>query len=624
MAFLPMIRLNTQQDMGYAIRKKSIVILITLKTALAYAARRMFALCCLMTICVLPAAPSAAQGVVVKYEVVMPRLESGVKDAFVFYVNGKGVHWSGTEVDTKVNVGAFQKTILALVTLRLADSGTLSLDADISSLVPEIVPPDPFRAPITIRHLLQETAGFASPPRELAANPQESAATHSQLEKFAIIMRSPGQVSSHDPVGWAILIAVLEQVADAPIEMIIQQQLIRRLSGDGDFSTIMHLQYQSLGGGAMPLEINMRAPSLSNAFKLLVDNRDGYKEPYLARQTYLDLTLGLNGHRLHPNDSVASYGIQITESASHRWLEPMNTLNQPTIDWMAFPAQGAVFGAVSNGSANAQVNIRKSTLEIASEFFPPTLPNVGSRQKLARPSKIEGRYIPASQSPAGLSERLAIMQSDWLTIYSNAEGQLLVRRRGGTPVFYQETSPYNYTGTTPNDIGPELLFSPYRLGGYLVLKGENGERQLYRRIDSLGKAGTLTALIPWALLIVASAGIYAFRQPAKPWRNMGRFALAGALLVGGGLYFEITSWATVLFEQQQPVLITLWRTGLNIGLMLLLALPMFVFSFSRNKTIPTGGAKVLIGPHLTLVAAAALLVFMSMILWGVAGTFAPY
>lgn len=72
----------------------------------------------------------------------------------------------------------------------------------------------------------------------------------------------------------------------------------------------------------------------------------------------------------------------------------------------------------------------------------------------------------------------------------------------------------------------------------------------------------------------------------------------------------------------QPWLITVWRTGLNIGLMLVLSLPMFVMSFAK-KTIPTAGAAILTAPHLTVVAIASLAVFFTLVLWGVAGTFAP-
>lgn len=576
---------------------------------------------CLAAICWVLSVPSAAQGIVVKPEEVIPRLKTGLPNALVFYVNGDGMTWSSQPQDNSVDVGAFQKSILALAALRLVDAGELSLNTSLSSLVPGIVPPDPFRAPITITHLLQETAGFASPPEGLQPKPLDHTAEHSQLKKFAIIMRGPGQISSHDPVGWAILIAVLEKVADKPIETIIHQQVLNPVGIDNETMSIGH---QSLGGRAMPLNIEMAAWSLSKGAALLVENKDIHNNLYLARGTYQDLTQGRGGHQLHPHDSIASYGIQVSKSETHRWLEPLNRQSLPIIDWLAFPEQGAVFGAVSNDAAYTDVNIRKNALELAREFFPPRAQKPTGEQSLARPSRLEGRYVPANRSPAGLSERLDILQSDWLTLYAGGDGQLLVKRRDGDPVPYRETSPYAYSETVQNSLARDLLFSPYKLGGYVALKGEGGERRLYRRVDSLGRAAQLAALLPWALLIIASAGLYAVRQPAKPWRNMGLFALAGAALVSSGLYFEINNWAAVLYTQNQPALITLWRTGLNIGLMLLLAVPMFVVSFSRNKTIPSSGLKILVGPHLALVAAAALTVFLTLVMWGVAGTFAPY
>lgn len=587
-------------------------------------ARRGFGLFFLIIVFGLGSVPSAAQGVVVNPDVVMPRLKADLPDARVFYVNGDGMTWSGPPGGDKIDVGAFQKTLLALVTLRLVDSGTLSLDMAVSSLVPDIVPPEPFRAPITIKHLLQETAGFASPPESLEPNTLDKSADHAPLKKFAIVMRSPGQVSSHDPVGWAILIAVLEKVASAPVEVSIQQQLLHFLYGDTDYGSIMQLQYQSLGGQAMPLAISMKAPSLSRTIELLVGNRDWNNELFLAYQTYQNLILGRGGHQMHPADRIASYGIQINKSRSHYWLEPLNADDQSELDFMAFPAQGAVFGAASTATVVAGPRLRENALELAREFFPPRPQTTTDGQKLVRPSKLEGRYIPAGRSPAGLSERLAIMQTDWLTLYGDGQGGLLVKRRDGAPMPYRETAPYAYAPAAANAPSSELLFSPYRLGGYVALSGTNGERQLFRRVDSLGRAAQLAALMPWALLVIASAGFYAFRQPAKPWRNMGLFALSATALVSAGLYLELNSWATAVYTQDQPALVTLWRSGLNIGLMFMLALPMFVVSFSRNKTIPTGGLKFMVGPHLALVAAAALMVFLTLVMWGVAGTFAPY
>ncbi len=565
--------------------------------------------------------PSAAQGVVVNPDIVMPKLQTGIESVPVFYLNGGGMTWSDLTQGDKVDVGAFQKTILALAALRLADNGTLALDTSVSSLVPDIVPHEPFKAPITIKHLLQETAGFASPPESLEPILLGKSTDHHQLTKFSIIMRSPGQVSSHDPVGWAILIAMLEKTAGSPIEAIIQQQVLSPLYGGADYMTIKH---QTLGGQAMPLDIEITGPVLSSITKLLVWNIDKGGELFLAYQTYQDLIQGRNGHQLHPSDRIASYGIQIHKNKSHYWLEPLNAGDHSSLDFLAFPAQGAVFGAAPTGAMPVRPSLRENALELAREFFPPRPQTTTDGQKLVRPSKLEGRYIPAIQSPAGLSERLAIMQSDWLSVFSDGKGGLLVKRRDEAAIPYRETVPYAYSGTAATMFSPGLIFSPYRLGGYVALKGANGERQLYRRVDSLGRAAKLAALMPWALLVIASAGFYAFRQPAKPWRNMGLFALAGAALVGTGLYLELNSWASVLYAQDQPALIILWRTGLNVGLMLLLALPMFVVSFSRNKTIPTGGLKVMVAPHLALVTAAALMVFLTLVMWGVAGTFAPY
>jgi len=576
-------------------------------------------------------APASGQALVLNPSDVLPDLEAAATDTKVFYINGAQTHGLQDGIDrgrlyTSSNTS---KLIISLVALRLSEMGLIVPEASVSDYLPGIVPADPYEAPITIRHLLQETAGFASPPLSLKPHKLDMPLDGAKLRRFAIKLRSPNQASSHDPVGWAVLVALMEHASGKPFSQLVTEHVTAPLGLPAD--SIM-VNYQSLGGTAVSVVTQVSLEAFAEIVRPLIRNRGQAGNAYLERSVHRALVQGAGGFRLHPNSPAASSGISIRSRGGLSWIEGLNSDCNDPLAFIAFAQQGTAFIAANNNRPSANscpaAIVRSAGLSQANKYFPPMAGPSANGFDLARPSKLEGRYIPARRSPAALADRLAIMQADWLTIYGHEGAKLEMKRQNGDTVSFAETGPYQYEATGENTAEnasvSTMLFSPYRLGGYLLLGSTGNNDTLFRRVDILGRSGPLANLMPWALLIVASAGLYAFRQPTKPWRNMGRFALAGALLVGGGLYFEINSWASVLYEQHQPALITLWRTGLNIGLMLLLALPMFVFSFSKNRTIPTGGAKTLVGPHLTLVAAAALVIFLTMILWGVAGTFAPY
>lgn len=556
----------------------------------------------------------SAQGIVLKPEAVLPLLDAQLGSQFTYYLSGNQTFSSGENRTERLNFHPLQKGLLSLVTLRLADKGLVRLDQSVSDLLPDIVPASPFRAPLHIKHLLQETAGFASPPLSLAPSERDTALNGKLLKRFAISMRSAGQISSHDPVGWALLVATLEAASGKSIPELISDEVLSPLGlPDGSIKS----EYQSLGGNSLPLNIHGSTDAFVAITRLFMRNRDAAGSPYLSRNLFLDLTMGQNGFRMHPDGPVTSYGIEIRDNGAHRWIVGLNDRCGGGSAFVAYPREGAVFGVVGPDAACKGASVEQAGIAIATENFPARTKVADDGPPLAKPSKLEGRYVPANRSPYALQERLNILQSDWLFVFGHSSDQLRFRRNEGPLAIFEQLEAYIFQNEA--DVKDRLVFSPFRLGGYV---SDNGT--LFRRADVLGAAGQLRTMMPWALITILTAAYYALGRRAKPWKRMGQFAAAGGMLVGISLYLEANHWAYVLYEMGQPWLITLWRTGLNIGLMLVLSLPMFVMSFAKRKTIPTAGIAILTAPHLTLVAIASLAVFFTLVLWGVAGTFAPY
>ncbi|MBO6504183.1 MAG: serine hydrolase [Kordiimonadaceae bacterium] len=584
--------------------------IITISSRLSHLAIAVLSL----TLTVFVATPSRSQGIVLKPDTVLPVLQTNTESQFQFYLSGTQTFSAGGEPVQAVDFSGLQKSLLSLVTLRLVDQGVLDLDQPVADLLPDIVPGSPFRAPLHIKHLLQETAGFASPPLSMVPRPLIAALNGKPLKRFAISMRSAGQISSHDPVGWALLVAALEKASGKTIGDLITEELLIPLGLPTESVEVTH---QSLGGASMPLELMGSAQAYLSVSRLFVRNRDASGLPFLNRNLFLDLTTGHNGYRMHPSGTVVSYGIAIRDTGTHKSIIGLNDRCSPGAAFIAYPREGAVFGVIDETDVCEKSSLQQAGHLIASENFPARPQVVADGPPLAKPSKLEGRYVPATRSPYGLQERLDILQSDWLFVFGYSGDQLRMRRNDGPLTIFQQQEAYIFLNE--NNSGDELVFSPFRLGGYVA---DNGS--LYRRADILGAAGQLRTMIPWALITIMTAAYYALGKRDKPWRRMGQFAGAGGVLVGASLYLEANFWAVVLYEMGQPWLITVWRTGLNIGLMLVLSLPMFVMSFAKKKTIPTAGAAILTAPHLTVVAIASLAVFFTLVLWGVAGTFAPY
>lgn len=559
------------------------------------------------------ALPSYSQGIVLKPQNVFPSLETDMTGSNLFMINGRQIYWQPSPPGEPVDAGAFNKLILSLLTLRLQDKGALDFDADIANTLPHIITPSGFQAPIKVPYLLQETAGFASPPLTIEPEVLDEAMSHKKLKRFAIRQRSPDQLSIHDPVGWALLVAVIEASEAMPFAVLLMQEIVEPL---GLGATDIQLTHHSLGGLQMPITFQLSPKAVTAVGGLLLRNRTPDGSLYLEAGSYQQFADGRNGFRFHPDGTIVSYGMTLKTKDRHSWVEPLNSKCGGTA-YTAFPREGLVFGIAADPGSCRQLALLQNAQTVANENFPGRPQPTADGPPLARPTKLEGRYTLAERSPYGLNERLDILEGDFLNVFGYTGDQLRVRRNAEPVRFYRQISAYRFENESdPTDT---LLFSPFRLGGY-VMVGD----QVFRRADILGTAGELRNMLPWALLAILTAGYYAITGKLRPWRRMGQFALIGGVLVGAGLYLEANYWPYVLYEAGQPWVITLWRLGLNVGLMLVLSLPMFVLSFAKKEMIPTRGLAILTAPHLILVALSSLMVFFALILWGVAGTVSPY
>ncbi|WP_262692887.1 serine hydrolase [Kordiimonas aestuarii] len=519
----------------------------------------------------------SAQAIVLRADDVLPRLKAVQVEAF--FVNGDQTYGF---VQTQNGEADLKRLMLRLAALRLVAEGLLDMDEPVAKFLPDMVNDYPFKVALTLRHLLTGTAGFATPPGGLI-QPDIT------LRSYTIELRTPGQVATDDIVGDAVLAALLEQASGKPLANVFDAQL--------------HIP---LG---RPL-----APALG---RVLLHNETAGGQAFLTPEIYR-LIAAESLWRLHPMGPLKSAVGAIKVSHGLAWLEVA-----PGI--IAFPREGVVFMAPGI-PGEAKQRFHNIVMQIARENFPPhtiTGPREEAR-RMVPPTEVGGRYTRSDKPSAWLQSRARTMAADWMTLSEENDGSLTlslaqIPDRGGDAApqpfdrSFHEVVPYRYENKT----GDVLTLSPYRMGGYAYL----GDA-LYRYTGPLGHMDFIASIAPWVFAALLTAAFHLKSPVGRPWRRMAAFALIGTGLIGGALLAEWYAWPGVMYALDLPILVTLWRIGLNVGLMLILAIPLLAMSFVRRGLMPEKGVAILVaGPHLALLSFAAMALFLITVALGLAGDF---
>ncbi len=578
---------------------------------------------------ILLAAPAFGQSVVLRPDDVLPRLKEAAPGAF--YINGHDVHGMTEEMaQAYYPLGDSAKYVLALVTLRLADKGAISLDEPVAKALPNLMNFNPFEVAITPKHLLAETAGFAKP-----AGWAHEKFANAPLEYYLVKARGAGQVSEDDPIGWRLLQALLEARTGRSIDDIVVEELLVPLGFDAADLGLPRHHFRRVQN--VPLEVaGMRGEAVAHLLRLLIVNEDVSGAPFLTPASH-SLLVSRPLWQMHPLGIASLAGTRRMQRGRQQWID-VGTEQSGSCSFgiyaMAFPEAGVVYAktrrqadygtrctasrfsnaVLTNAAANIPIRWdRQAAVEQAQELIDPEVP--GGRYQCANVSawvkdRVEGSATCTLWARPDGTDTLKV-DVKWPPLTDFAAGPPLSQR-------YEKEAPFAYRGSLAE---PPLIFSPYRAGGYAYI----GDLA-YVRVGVLGYFRTVaTRYVPILLAILLSGALHIGSKTSVQWRRFGWFCLSGAALVGVGLYADWHWWPTVLYQLQMPWVITLWRTGLNVGLMLLLALPMLSFTFIRQQNMPEKGFALLFaGPHLGLISLSAIGLFLTTIIWGVAGTFTAY
>ncbi len=558
--------------------------------------------------CTAISVPLYAQAISVNPDTLEASVRAQVINTNRFYINGpitQGL--SAVTANQHYRLGPMSRSVLTLTALRMLAAGRLDLDENIARTLPDLLPENPFRVAVTPRHILTETAGFAVPPRT------DGLVT---LDHYLTQVRTAGKIAHADSVGWSLLAVFLEAKGADTLENLINKHLLNPLglaSGSlklGTGASALSRLQDMTGNGALIAEIS----------RLTVRNRDKNGTRFLPKDIYAQFTQK-QSWRMHPVGPRRLLGSALTDVGKRSYIHPPTepisaNFNKAPLgaSFVTFPKQGISFVTL-NG---IDPDFLHAIEAIADQSFLPAQPDnrIAQAQGLSdRNIRFNGNYVRSDAPSAWLAHRLKTLASERLTLSDTSDGTLYLEFTNGERLTFQKRAPYLFDSLG----GERVILSPYRQGGYLVLDGT-----LYRFIGILGNTEFVLDLMPVVMLILLSSAVYLGSNVSPRWRRMALFGTLGTLMVAGGIAADYYLWPKAVFIWDSSWLVILWRIMLNTGLALVLSLPLFAISFTRKNEMPQGAAIFIAPLHLALISVSALVLFLILVAWGVAGEFSAY
>jgi CubicO group peptidase (beta-lactamase class C family)/D-alanyl-D-alanine dipeptidase len=133
--------------------------------------------------------------------------------------------------DTAYRVGSVSKLFTDLAVMQLVEQGKIDLDAPVSHYVPEFTPKNPYKIPITLRHLMSHRSGLVREPpvgHYFDPSPPPLDEVIRSLAKTSLVFE-PGTRTKYSNAGIAVVGAVVEKVGKTPFAAAIDRAFFRPL-----------------------------------------------------------------------------------------------------------------------------------------------------------------------------------------------------------------------------------------------------------------------------------------------------------------------------------------------------------------------------------------------------------
>lgn len=541
----------------------------------------------------------------------------------LWIINGKKRLYEGGGKQM-ISMGKLSGLLWNIAAMRQIDQGSFAPDKPVVLMIDNFEFGSPFREIITVRHLLAGTAGFATPPWYSSKLDYISSRQNMKIDndwrKHIVPVSNPGLVGRDDPVGQALLAkAVTSDWGEGYAESL--QDLVFTPLGipaeQVQIPTQPDTPYDSFF--TPTLDIKISGEAFAKILAVLSNNQLESGEPFLSSVNYNALTMGL-GWRVHPLGPGRSYGFAIGSLEGRRTASLLPSsesshIAPPASGLIAFPDVGIVVAITDGARGGAELNskLKRTASLIAKEFIPRT--NYFRERKdmetLAEVRPRAGYFMLDDAATSWLGEKL--YRAKYFSPYIAVKRDSVSVSFSGEQRIYNRLEPRAYQDGDGN-----MLYVSDASGGYIAFGG-----RLYRYTGALGNPYLLISPLLLCLTLLLTAGIYWRSSRGKDWRRFARWSVVGGLLFGVGFTMEVQYYPTVWIEEQSGLAVLLWRAMFNIGLMLILTAPMYAWRFGKQNVFHENVRQMMLGSHVIVVAAAALVLTLLSVAWGLAGELMP-
>lgn len=520
--------------------------------------------------------------------------------------------------------------LYGLIAFRLADQGRLALDSPLYEVFPDYDLGEFFSVPVTIRHLMAQTAGFSVPlfySRPQAHNRQLQ---DRDLGDYIRAIRPAGQKTQDDPVATLLLVHALEKISGQTIKQLIQSEIITPMGlSANDITWQANQSFHYPASFAPIFELALSKRLVFRAASLMNRNKIG-SVTYLSDQSFNDMkTVVTYAH--HPLDHTRT-SLQSQFPLAGHLLRSNLLYCHPVLRHQAgfFLINDSryvfLLSRTDNGDHNAPClyqTQKKLALKIINHDIPSNLifSEYRKRQDIFKSMQApqqapSGLYMEDNTPSHWSTDRIDRIQHRMMTIHPVAGTEnLLVKRHKDTisrEFIYQ--GPYYYESRA----GEVLSFARSVRGGYANLDGET-----YRYTGMIGNRDLLISPYYYLLVINLTVLIYWRSKFHGGWRNMAKIVGISTVIFGLTVWLERSYGSHLFYYHDTDYLIILWRLCLNISMMGLFAMPFFALAFSKRDMMPTGKGAVPAVLHLGLLSLSSISLFVWAMAVNLSGNLTP-
>ena len=415
------------------------------------------------------------------------------------------------QADTRVQVGSVTKTVLALGVLRLVTQGQLSLDSPVERLLPTLNWQNPWAedAPLTVRHLLEHTAGIDNLRLWQFLNtrptPDMPLAEAFPVEQAGLLQvrTRPGSRYNYSNMGYALLGMVIEATTGRRYEDHLQTALLTPLGMEDS-----HFQFPTADERLATGYVEQGVPLPPRAMFLRPAGQFVTTAPDMARLMRFLLSDGqLAGEAFIRADLMQELGHPTTTEAAHAGLRNGHGLALASRDrhgalaachpgttfgfrayLCVFPASGKGFFVAFNADLERADYEAFNRLFIEALALPPIEPTPAGDQE-GGASGLAGLYVLAPNNMAQFEWLDVLFNSVWV---SEEQGQLRLRA-------------LQQPNRSLLPVGDGLYRSPDRLRPSHVFYPSEGIH-LSDGLKTWRRASPWPVLVHWALLLAGLAG----------------------------------------------------------------------------------------------------------------------